>query len=105
MAYCVPVSLGDRSYQIEIEAGMLMSGRAAKAVAAVAPGRRAVLVTHPALRERYAEPLRKGLRTEGIAADIFTLPPGERGKTLRAVARCYDAFLVAGLDRKSLVIA
>jgi 3-dehydroquinate synthase len=102
---CVPVALGDRSYDIHIEAGLLHSGRAAEIVASLASGRRACMVTHPHLNARYAAPLREGLEAHGIATTTVTVPPGERAKNLRTVARLYHAFLAAGLDRKSLVLA
>lgn len=104
ISHCLPVSLGDRSYHITIEEGLIASGRAAESIASLAPGARAVLVTHPGLRESCAAPLLSGLQQRGVAASLVTLPPGERGKSLRAVARLYEAFLAAGLDRKGLVI-
>ncbi|HZO87886.1 MAG TPA: 3-dehydroquinate synthase [Chthonomonadaceae bacterium] len=102
-SYCIPIALGDRSYNITIEEGLIASGRAAEIVADMALGKRAVLVTHPGLRA-YAAPLQSGLQARGLTPYLVTLPPGEHTKTLRSVARLYDAFLAAGLDRKSLVI-
>lgn len=102
--HCVPVSLGDRSYTIEIGAGLLASGRAAESVASLAKGKRICLVTHPGLTV-YAAPLQQGLEARGFQVALVTVPPGERTKNLNAVARLYTAFLDAGLDRKSLVVA
>jgi 3-dehydroquinate synthase len=102
--HCLPVALGDRSYNITIEDGLLASGRAAEIVAEVAVGPRVALVTHPGLAADYAAPLRSGLEARGLMTSLITLPPGERAKSLRSVARLYTAFLAAGLDRKSLVV-
>ncbi len=103
--HSVPVSLGARSYTIEIAAGLLASGRAAKILAQVAVGRRIVLVTHPGLQTVYATPLETQLSAQGFTVATLLIPSGERAKTLRAVARLYEAFLRAGLDRNSLVVA
>ncbi len=104
-SYCLPVALGDRSYDILIEEGLLTSGRAAERVAAPASGKRVVLVTHPGLAADYAAPLQSGLQSRGFTVSLITLPPGERFKSLRTVARLYTDFLDAGLDRKSLIVA
>lgn len=103
--YSIPVSLGERSYTIEIACGLIESGRAAQVIAAKANGGRICLVTHPGLKAHYAEPIAAGLISGGRTPAIVTIPAGERAKTLRAVARLYDAFLEARLDRKSLIIA
>jgi len=101
----VPVALGDRSYAILISSGMIVSGEAADRIAALAPGARACVVTHPGLQAAYAQPIAEGLRARGLAAAMVTVPPGERTKNLRAVARLYARFLAAGLDRQGIVVA
>ncbi len=101
----LPVSIGERSYTIEIEAGMIASGRASEAIAALSQGSRIQIVTHPGLLNAYAEPIRAGLEKQGISAGTTVIPAGERFKTLAAVARLYHAFGTARLDRKSLIIA
>lgn len=101
----IPVALGDRSYDIHIAAGMLASGHAAEIVASVTCARRVCLVTHPGLQAAYAAPLAAGLQARGVVTTTLTVPPGERRKNLRSVARLYAAFLAAGLDRQGVVIA
>jgi 3-dehydroquinate synthase len=102
---CVAVALGERSYTLHIGAGMLASGRAAEIVARVTRGKSVCLVTHPALQAAYATPLAAALHTHGLTTTMVTLPAGERFKHLNTVARLYQEFLAAGLDRKSLVVA
>ena len=101
----LPVALGERSYTIEIKAGMIACGRAAEAIAALSQGSRVQIVTHPGLLTAYAEPIRAGLGTRGISAETTVIPAGERFKTLTSVARLYSAFGKARLDRKSLIVA
>lgn len=104
-SHCIPVALGDRSYSIHISDGLIASGVGAKLIADLATGPRTVVVTHPGLSAAYAVPLLEGLRSNGIEAPLVTIPAGERYKTIRTVARLYEAFIFAGLDRKSLVVA
>lgn len=104
-AYCIPVALEDRSYDIVIEPGALTSGAAVERILPIAAGNRLCIVTHPGLEAAYAAPLAQGLSTQGLNVTTVRIPAGERAKNLRTVARLYDAFLAAGLDRKSLVIA
>src|SRR5437588_10730630 len=98
----VPVALGDRSYSILIAPGMIASGQAAEQIVSLARGSRVCMVTHPGLCAAYAQPLEEGLRAIGIPVTTVTVPPGERMKNLRAVARLYGQFLAAGLDRQGL---
>jgi 3-dehydroquinate synthase len=97
--------LGDRSYNIEIGAGILETGHAAARIAELAPGGRIALVTHPGLQADYAAPLTCGLEAQGLQAATIAIPAGERYKNLKTVARLYREFLLAKLDRKSLVVA
>lgn len=105
MAQVIPVPLGERSYNIHIETGMIASGKAGELLAEIMSGRRACLVTHPKLEAEYAAPLARSLEAQGIAATIVTIPPGERVKNLTTVARLYQAFAQSKLDRKSVVVA
>jgi 3-dehydroquinate synthase len=102
---CVPVPLGDRSYDIEIGAGMLASGHAAASIAGQANGGCIALVTHPGLKAVYAAPLAQRLTERGLSVTTITVPAGERYKTLNTVARLYHEFVAAKVDRKSLVVA
>jgi 3-dehydroquinate synthase len=101
----IQVALADRSYPILIQKGILASGVAAEKISESVPAQRVCIVTHPGLRAPYAAPIEAGLRAHGVSVTTVTIPPGERYKTLKTVARLYDAFLKAGLDRKGLVVA
>ncbi len=101
----VPVPLGDRSYNITILPGLIGTAECAESIQADAPFSQACIVTHPSLAVRYAQPLLESLSGPKLKISIVTVPAGEGSKNLRQVAKLYDAFLVNGLDRKSLVIA
>jgi 3-dehydroquinate synthase len=99
----VQVELGERSYPVRIGTDLL--AKAGPEVARRTGARRAVVVTVPPVKRRYAGALLRSLREAGIAADAVTVPDGDRTKNLRTVARLYDAFLDAGLERGSAVLA
>ncbi len=103
--HLVPVALAERSYSVDIESGLIASGRAAQEIARIAKGKRVCVVTSPRLCEPYAAPIAAGLREAGFEVTTTLVPAGERFKTLSTVARLYSEFLKAGLDRKSLVVA
>jgi shikimate kinase / 3-dehydroquinate synthase len=54
---------------------------------------------------QYEELFLSALRQAGYSCHSIVLPPGESSKTLATVAHLWDAFLEAGLDRKSSVLA
>ena len=101
----INVELGDRSYPIHIGEGSITAGHGAQRIVDALAPERICIVTHPALRDRYATPIADGLRSHGVEVSTALAPPGERYKTLAAVARLYDAFIDARLDRKGVVLA
>lgn len=101
----VDVRLGERSYTIQVGRGLLRSAQSADLLAAQARGGQVVLVTHPLLLRLYGTALLCILERHGVRALPATVPSGERTKSLAAVARLYDRFLNAGMDRRGLVVA
>ncbi len=97
------VELGDRSYPVRIGSDLL--AKAGPEIARRTGARRVVVVTVPGVRRRYAGVLTRSLREAGIAASTVVVPDGDRTKNLRQVARLYDAFLGAGLERSHAVVA
>lgn len=99
----IRVELGDRSYWIEIGAGAIsllprildeMKVRGSVAVASdsnVAP--------------LYGERVAALVRSAGLTAVVCTMPAGEAHKRLEQIERFTGAFLTAGMDRGSAVIA
>ena len=99
----VRVSLGERSYPIQIGLGTLSAVGAA--IARHAETRHALVVTEAAIGRRYAGKLTRSLREAGIRADRIDVPQGDSSKNLRQVQRLYDAFLERRADRSSVVVA
>lgn len=92
MARSITVNAPDASYEIVIQRGALASLRVATPCA---------IVTNETLALLYAQPLAAALP----GATIVTMPDGEQYKTLATVETLYSAFVSAGLDRTSTIIA
>jgi len=98
----VRVELGERSYAVRIGWGSLaqLGPRVAELGA-----QRAALVTVPPVGRRYGAAALRSLRGAGLRATRLEVPDGDRTKNLGQVARLYEAFADAGLDRSSVVVA
>ncbi len=83
----------------------LLSTLAPSLIAELSRGSRAVVVTHPGLVEKYAQPLCDSLRSAGADCLLSTIPAGERTKSLATVARLYDNWAEHHLDRRTVVVA
>ena len=100
----IPVSYPGGVYDILIGAGALAELGEAMIGAGLRPGRCAV-VSQPAIAAAHAGRLIEGLAEAGFDPVVVEMPDGEAHKTLVTVAGLYDAFVAAGLDRRSPVIA
>jgi 3-dehydroquinate synthase len=99
----VPVALAERSYDILIGRGLLAGAGAA--IAGLAPGARAAIVTDENLADLHAPALEASLAAAGIAATRLTIPPGEASKSYARFAALCDGLLAAKIERNDLVIA
>jgi 3-dehydroquinate synthase len=99
----VQVDLGERSYSIEI--GVDVLGGVGQEVRRCTGASRAMVVTVPPVGRRYGPTVMRSLREAGIKARRFDVPDGERTKNLRQASSLYDAFLDAGADRSTAVVA
>lgn len=94
----VVVPLGQRSYPVEVGAGVQQR------LADFARDRRVILVTDANVRPLWGDKVEGLLRTAGARVTTVTLEPGEAAKHLQSVASIWDAALSAGVDRQALVI-
>lgn len=98
----VTVSLGDRSYPIHIEAGLLP--RAAEFLAPVSRGRRMAIVTDENVLPHLAT-LQASLTAAGVESEAIVLPPGEKTKSWAMLQHVCDRLLELGIERSDHVIA
>ncbi len=99
----VTVTLGDRSYDIVIGAGLLAS--APQHLMQALPGARFAIVADWAL-SAYAHDLESRLKEHGLLlGDICFVPSGEKSKCFSELERVCNALLDLGIERKHVVIA
>ncbi|MGE0659871.1 MAG: 3-dehydroquinate synthase [Reyranellaceae bacterium] len=99
----VPVALGERSYDIEIGAGLLDC--AGEKIAAATGARRAVVVSDDGVAPLYLARLQTSLAQAGIAAASLTVPAGEASKEFQSFGRLLDGILAQRPDRGTLLVA
>jgi 3-dehydroquinate synthase len=99
----IPVSLGARSYTIVVESGAL--AKVGDHLRPLGVGRKAVLVSDPAIRRLWGAPVAESLAMAGFAVTALDVPEGEPAKTLAVADRCWQALLDAGVDRTSTILA
>jgi len=99
----VQVGLGERSYPIMIDNGLL---------AGIGPdlkrrgiAKRFVVVTDSTVAGLYGEAVLASLRQAGFAPELITFPAGEASKTLATVASLASRLAQLGLDRKDGLMA
>lgn len=100
----VHVDLGPKSYDIEIERGLLP--RLGEKIKTLLPkAEKAAVITDSNVGPLYASFLKKSLEKEGIAVTVLTFKAGEESKNLQTLGILYDGLAEAGLTRSDAVIA
>ncbi|MEI9851686.1 MAG: 3-dehydroquinate synthase [Sphingomonas sp.] len=98
----VPVALGDRSYDVRIEAGLL--ARAGDLLAPLARGRPMAVITDANVLP-HCETLAASLAGAGVASEAIVLPPGEGTKSWSQLEALTDRLLDLGIERGDHVVA
>ncbi|MBP6030388.1 MAG: 3-dehydroquinate synthase [Sphingobium sp.] len=99
----VPVSLGNRSYDIVIEDGLL--DRAGAHLAPYARNGSIVVVTDERVAAVQLARLQNSLAAAGIALTPVILPPGEGTKSWNGLSTLMDRLLELGVERKDAIVA
>lgn len=99
----IPVTLGDRSYQIVIGSGLWK--QLGVLCGDLLLSRRAMIITNPVVNRLYGAKVATSLRQAGFQIRTVEVPAGERAKSLRQAGGLYQAFLHNQLDRRSAVVA
>jgi 3-dehydroquinate synthase len=99
----VPVALGERSYDIVIEAGLL--GRLADHWLRLKVKGKVAVVTDRHVARHYGTSVVRTLSKIGADPLLIVLPPGERSKTLGTIQRILDALAKHRFERGSWLMA
>ena len=100
----VHVELGPKSYDIEIERGLLhhVGGR----IKTLLPkAEKIAIITDSNVGPLYAPALRESLEKEGLATAELSFTAGEESKNLLTLGTLYNGLAEAGLTRSDAVIA
>lgn len=97
------VDLGERSYPIVIEKGIL--DRVDIEVKEVFKGNKIFILTDENVNRYYGEKVSRKLRDAGYEVDIFVLPAGEETKNFCTLPKVYNSLLDSNLTRSDLMIA
>jgi 3-dehydroquinate synthase len=100
--HVVKVSLGDRSYDVEIGAGLDDAG---SRLAGLGFGQKMALVTNPLIKKLHGQRVINSLKAAGFLVMSIEIPDGEQYKNLDWVNAIYTALLTNGFDRTSALIA
>ena len=99
----IAVSLGERSYDIIIQPGLLKDCGAL--IAERIKGRRCLTISDQTIAPLHGKILASSLSKAGIGGEIVMLPPGEQCKSLLTASSLYERCLAAELDRDSFLVA
>jgi 3-dehydroquinate synthase len=99
-ALTVTVRSGARRTSYPIRIGRGLASSLGRALSAVAPGERAVIVSSPRVWGHLGAAVGAGLP----GAPVVLVADGERAKHLRTVTKVHDALLDARVDRRTVVV-
>ncbi len=85
----VHINLGENSYDVVIEAGII--GRMGKEVSALTGAKKAVIITEDGIDELYGQDLKRQLEAEGMDVQQIVLSSSEKSRSLTVVGRVYEA--------------
>lgn len=98
----IPVALGERSYEVQIEAGLL--SRTGEMLAPLV-GRRPIAIVTDANLARHLPALQDSLSISGLTGEAIVLAPGEGTKSWAQLESLVEALLDRGVERGDHVIA
>jgi 3-dehydroquinate synthase len=99
----VPVTLGERSYDIVLHPGLLET--VGDRLSALTTSSKIGVVTDRHVASRYLQGTLRSLTKAGYDPTPIILPPGERSKTLGTIAKILDALARHKFERQSLLLA
>ena len=103
LEHIVPVTLGDRSYHVVIQPGLLPE--VGERLAKLTQNRKVGVVTDRHVARHYLAGTLRSLKNAGFQPAPIVLPPGEPTKTFSTVGTILDALAKKRYERQSFLIA
>jgi 3-dehydroquinate synthase len=100
---CIAVRTAAEQYDIHVGLGLL--AEVGQHVVPLTSGRKAFVMSHPALYDLYGATLTASLQEAGFAVEPCLVPEGERSKSLLMASRLFTRLAQRGADRQSLICA
>ena len=99
----VSVNLGSRSYDVQVQPGLLKQIGTIAADAGL--GRNVAVITDANVALHYSEAVLQSLQDAGLTVSCHLIPPGEASKSMENVDHLCRSLIEHHHDRKSFVIA
>lgn len=99
----IHVDLGEHSYDIEIDAGLL--DRAGAGTAALLPkASKAVIVSDTNVAPLYAARLQESLKKAGLDSVLIVIEAGEQSKNMQVLSSVLEQIAAAGITRSDVLL-
>ena len=99
----VPVALGDRSYEIVIQPGIL--SHIGELLQRAGCAGRVGIVTNPVVNQLYGRVVHRALRQAGFSPFFIMVPDGEQAKTVQWLSKILDALVTQRMERQDFLLA
>jgi len=99
----VSVELAERSYDVEIGAGLL--DHAGFRIAPILRRSRVAIVTDETVARLHLPTLVKGLKAAGVESITYVMPAGESAKCWSELSRCVEWLLGQKIERNDILLA
>ncbi|QGT98932.1 3-dehydroquinate synthase [Candidatus Syntrophocurvum alkaliphilum] len=99
----VNVNLGDKSYNIYIDKGLLAN--TAQIISEVSSTKKILLVSNPTVYSLYGEVVIKELRKANFEVIKSIIPDGEQYKNMKEALKVIDLAIKNNLERSSIIVA
>src|SRR5688572_9304131 len=97
------VDLGNRSYDVQVEKGLL--SEAGRAISTAGLRGKAAIISDTTVAGLHAETVRAALEEGGYSPTLHEIPAGEASKSMSHAGALCSALAEAGHDRRSFVVA
>lgn len=101
----IAVKLGERSYRIQIAAGLLDEAGAFTREAIGDKARQSVIVSNPKVDALYGNRVARSYHRAGLKAHRFLIGDGEQYKTLRTAESLFTHLIERRIERSDVIVA